>query len=166
MSAKPALSTRALLACLATMLLTSFHHAYGAIIYATPWRMHVVAVCVIAAPLAAGLLALQRRAPQGSRMERAAFWAFAGLDLLFPILAIGGFEGVYNHVLKNLLYYGGASQELFNVMFPPPTYEAPTNFLFEFTGILQVLPALLAAGYVGRAIMERRPGTTGRRQAP
>lgn len=30
-------------------------------------------------------------------------------------------------------------------LFPPPTYEMPNNLIFEITGILQVLPAVVAA---------------------
>jgi uncharacterized membrane protein len=156
MNSRLALSSRVLLASLATMLLTSIHHAYGAIVYSTPWRMHVVGVCLIAAPLIGGALALHKRARRGSAVEYAAFWVFVGLNLLFPVLAIGAFEGLYNHGLKNLLYYGGASPGLFNAMFPPPAYEPPTNLFFEFTGVLQIVPASMAAIYLARDIMRRR----------
>jgi hypothetical protein len=30
-------------------------------------------------------------------------------------------------------------------LFPPPTYELPNDAFFEITGILQVVPAALAA---------------------
>ena len=75
-----------------------------------------------------------------------------------PILMIGMFEGLYNHVVKNLLYFGGASTGLTRV-FPPPTYEMPNDVFFEITGVLQVVPATLAAWYLSRVTQRSRVHT-------
>src|SRR5688572_13903588 len=54
-------------------------------------------------------------------------------------------EGLYNHVIKNLVYFGGASEPLMVRLFPPPVYEMPDDVLFEITGMLQIVPATVAA---------------------
>jgi hypothetical protein len=142
-------------ASFATIVLTAVHHAYGAVAYSTPWRMHVVVVGALVAALTAAAFSLHGRARGGGRAESAAFWTFVGLNLLFPVLGIGAFEGFYNHAVKNLVYYASASRALFDAMFPPPTYELPTDLFFEFTGILQVAPAAVTALYLARAITHR-----------
>jgi hypothetical protein len=65
------------------------------------------------------------------------FWLYAivaggGFGVL-----VGGFEGFYNHLLKNIFYFAGAGKNTLQLMFPSPTYEMPNNFLFEATGIMQ-----------------------------
>jgi hypothetical protein len=52
---------------------------------------------------------------------------------------IGMFEGVYNHLLKDVLFFSGIEMETLLALFPPPTYEMPNNFFFEFTGVLQAV---------------------------
>lgn len=41
--------SRAFSAALAILLLTSLHHAYGAYVCHTPWRLHVVLVAALTA---------------------------------------------------------------------------------------------------------------------
>ena len=65
--------------------------------------------------------------------------------LVFPVLLFGLFEGLYNHVLKDALYLAGLPESLFVTLFPPPTYEMPSDVLFEVTGVLQPVPAWLSA---------------------
>jgi hypothetical protein len=48
------------------------------------------------------------------------------------------FECVYSHLLKNVLFFGGASQEFLEQLFPVPTYHLPDNLLFELTGVAQL----------------------------
>jgi hypothetical protein len=50
---------------------------------------------------------------------------------------IGAYEGIYNHILKNILYYGGAEPHVLSALFPPPKYEMPNDAGFEITGVLQ-----------------------------
>jgi peroxiredoxin len=66
------------------------------------------------------------------------------------------FEGLYNHVVKNLLSFGGASSALMTRLFPAPTYGLPNDVFFEITGILQVVPAAAAAWYLFRMTQRRR----------
>lgn len=76
---------------------------------------------------------------------RVALAVFALGAALHVVLAIGVFEGLYNHVIKNLLFFGGLPLDLHHRLFPPPTYEVPNDVIFEVTGILQVVPAGYAA---------------------
>jgi hypothetical protein len=139
----------------AVLLITSIHHAYGAYIYNTPWRYHAVLVASITAPLIFGALAVVRARPAGP-LGTLAHGLFVLATLGVAILMIGTFEGLYNHVVKNLLYFGGASSALMTRLFPPPTYELPNDAFFEITGILQVVPAALAAWYLYRMTQGRR----------
>ena len=57
---------------------------------------------------------------------------------------VGVFEGGYKHAIKLLLFFGGAAPETLHRLFPPPTYEMPSDVLFEVTGVLQFLAGLMA----------------------
>jgi peroxiredoxin len=61
------------------------------------------------------------------------------------VLSIGLFEGLYNHVLKNILFLSGAPASVLLRMFPPPTYELPNDAGFEVSGVAQVIPAAFTA---------------------
>jgi hypothetical protein len=70
-------------------------------------------------------------------------------------LLVGMYEGLYNHVLKNLLYFGGMDHALWRQFFPAPLYEVPDNWFFEITGIIQ---AAIGVGilYYNYQIVRRR----------
>ena len=138
------------------LLLTSIHHAYGAYVYNTPWRYHAVPVAGVTAPLIFGALAVMRSNRSGV-LRMLAQGLFAAGTLGVAVLMIGTFEGLYNHVVKNLLYFGGAPSALMLRLFPAPTYEMPNDVFFEITGVLQVVPAALVAWYLYR--MTQRPRT-------
>jgi hypothetical protein len=129
---------------LVTMILTSVHHAYGAFVYATPWRLHVVAVSAVIAPLVFIALAALRKNAWNRTPGAFAFWSFFLVTFIFPVAGIGVFEGAYNHVVKNVLYFGGAPVSLLHALFPPGIYELPDNAIFELTGVVQTVPALMA----------------------
>ncbi|MFP2929198.1 hypothetical protein ACLESO_29150 [Pyxidicoccus sp. 3LG] len=156
---KPAMTwspaVRSTVASLSVLLLTSVHHAYGAVIYRTPWRLHMVGVSAVTAVVLLGSLALLRARP-GGWTGAVARGVFALTTLAVPVGMIGAFEGAYNHVLKNLLYFAGTSMTLLERLFPPPTYELPNDFLFELTGVLQVLPAVFAAIFLLHVFREGR----------
>lgn len=59
-------------------------------------------------------------------------------------MAIGLFEGAYNHLLKNVLFFAHAPESLLLRLFPPPIYELPNNVAFELSGVAQVIPAAFA----------------------
>lgn len=134
---------------LAVLLLTSVHHAYGAYVYQTPWRYHAVLVSIPTAFVIIGSLALLRRRLSGlpGVLLRG---LFVLTTLAIPVLTFGAFEGLYNHVVKDALYFGGGSAALMSRLFPPPTYEMPNDAFFEITGVLQVVPAAAAGWHLYR----------------
>jgi hypothetical protein len=139
---------------LAVLLLTTVHHVYGAVVYHTPWRLHVAFVSAFAATAIIGSRLVLRSHANGL-IRRIAFWAFAAVTLVIPIAGIGLFEGAYNHVLKDALYFAGASASLMNRMFPPPAYELPNDVFFEITGVLQVVPAIATLWLLHRLLHSR-----------
>lgn len=88
----------------AVLATTAFHHAYGAIVYETPWRFHVAVIAPILALAIARALYLG-----GSRRgTRSGLWwtrIAAAMILVFPVGLIGLVEGGYNHVIKSLVYF-------------------------------------------------------------
>jgi uncharacterized membrane protein len=132
-----------LFAVLATLVLYGAHHAYGAVRYATPWRHHAAFVALAVAGVSYACFRAHLVA-MNERVSRVAGWAFGILSLVMPVMAIGIFEGFYNHVVKDVVFFAGISAETFARMFPPPAYERPNDLVFEMTGVLQVVPAVVA----------------------
>lgn len=116
----------------ALMALTTIHHIYGAVIYSTPWRLHVI---FLSAPVLVVTMILEYLLKKYD--NRFLFWLYSFVILVPSISLIGLFEGIYNHILKDIMFYSGFSEETMVAMFPPPAYEMPNDFLFEFTGVLQ-----------------------------
>ena len=133
----------------AVMGLTAAHHGYGAVRFDTPWRHHVVhfSIWVVAAIAVAVGVHLRARRPE---IRWAGMLGAGALILLAPVGWIGIFEGGYNHVLKNLLYFAGVAPETFGRLFPPPRYQPPTDWLFELTGVLQFPLGLFAGSRLAR----------------
>jgi hypothetical protein len=142
---RPEFLSRMTMWALGVLLLTTVHHVYGAYAFGTPWRLHVAFVSRPAALAVATSQWLLGRHRQGV-IRCIAFWTLVAVTVVIAILLFGLFEGAYNHVLKNALYFGGASSELMNRLFPPPTYELPSDVFFEMTGVMQVVPAACATG--------------------
>ena len=140
---------------LGVLLLTSVHHAYGAWIYDTPWRLHVVLFAGLAAAALLASRLVFRRNPDAVS-GRIAFWLFAAVVLGFPIAVIGLFEGGYNHLVKDILHFAGAAPAVMSRFFPPPTYELPNELFFEATGVLQLVLGALTA-YDLFALIRSRP---------
>jgi hypothetical protein len=115
------------------MVMTSIHHIYGAWRYDTPWRLHVLLISVPVIIITALLYRMVKK--QGS--ARVLFWLFWIVTLVPSLAMIGLFEGVYNHVLKNILYFTGTGRDVLDKLYQPGVYELPNDFIFEFTGILQ-----------------------------
>jgi hypothetical protein len=128
---KPLQSTTFFTAAL--LLLTAVHHVYGAIIYHTHWRLHVLFVAIPEMILVYGLYRLLRKRPENNLL----FVGYLLSVLLFPLLVIGLYEGVYNHLIKNIVFLATGNNSFFRLLFPPPVYELPGDFWFEATGILQ-----------------------------
>jgi peroxiredoxin len=130
----------------ATLVLTSVHHVYGAFAYATPWRLHVLGLTVPAMLV----IALSKQRVVRPPTNAVARWAFILTTLAVPILGIGLFEGFYNHLVKDALFFCGAPRALMTRFFPPPTYEMPNDAFFEVTGVAQVVAGALTAWHLYR----------------
>ena len=124
----------------ALMVLTSIHHAYGAMIYNTPWRLHILMISVPVI-IFTGIF-YYWFLKKGIRTRSVFFGVYLVSTLVASVALIGLFEGVYNHLLKNALFYTGVSHQTLIYLFPPPTYEMPNDFWFEFTGVLQGIVAI------------------------
>lgn len=127
------------------MVLTSVHHAYGAMIYHTPWRLHILFISV---PVIVATLLMNRLALTSYRSLWT--WGYGVLIFTASVLLIGSYEGLYNHLLKNVLYFGGLSAGSMAVLFPPGMYELPNDVFFEITGMLQGIVVIPLAIYFMR----------------
>ena len=119
------------------MLLTSVHHVYGAIIYSTPWRLHVLFLSVPVIVVTALLSRIINT--YNSFKSSFLFWINWIIILIMSIALIGIFEGIYNHFIKDLLFYTGIDRSTLLALFPPPKYEMPNDLFFEVTGVLQAV---------------------------
>ncbi|WNG50160.1 hypothetical protein F0U60_43070 [Archangium minus] len=126
------LARRSTRASLGVLLLTVVHHVYGAWLYATPWRLHVVGIAAVAGALILGAssLAVSHRG--------VALAVFTLLTAAIPVGWIGAFEGLYSHVFKDLLFLAGTRPQVMGRLFPASVYSLPDDLLFELTGVLQV----------------------------
>ncbi|MDH3545911.1 MAG: hypothetical protein OEN22_02365 [Gammaproteobacteria bacterium] len=154
--AAPARTKRLILAAatsaVAAGLISGSHHWYGAVAYDTPWRLQV-SYWIAAAPLVVvGLFYVYWKLVDRFA-GRVALW----LVFLTAVVLQTGFtlfECVYSHVLKNILYFGGAPQTILAWLYPAPAYHLPDNWLFELLGLLQ-LAGLVAAWYAFRVFQDR-----------
>lgn len=134
---------------LALLALTAVHHVYGAWLFDTPWRLHIVFVSIPVAIVIAAAVPIARSAPE-SLASRSASWVFLVLGAIFVVGAIGLYEGGYNHALPNLQYVLGLAPTA-----RPDLYVPPDDLLFQLTGVGQFVLAVVAAHYLA----ELRPGS-------
>jgi hypothetical protein len=90
------------------------------------------------------------------RRGRVARWTFVLTIIVIPLLLFGVFEGFYNHLVKDALYFSGMSVEQLRRFFPPPMYEMPNDAFFELTGVLQIVPAVSVAFSLYRMLRRSR----------
>jgi hypothetical protein len=122
-------------------ILTTIHHVYGAVLYDTPWRLHIL---VMSIPVIILTLILERQLRKKELSSGCIkFWLLYFITLVPSLGFIGVFEGIYNHLLKNIMYFGGAGDGLLQTLFPAPTYEMPNDLLFEITGVMQGVIAIV-----------------------
>ncbi|MBT8081904.1 MAG: hypothetical protein KJP08_09530 [Gammaproteobacteria bacterium] len=117
-------------------LISSGHHVYGALAYETPWRLAVsLWIPAFVLFVLSMLFLLWKYANRPVANIAAWFVLFSGVVFQAGFTL---FECVYSHVLKNILFFGGVSQEVLLRLFPAPTYHLPDNMLFELTGVAQL----------------------------
>lgn len=148
-------ATKTLLASVGILILTVIHHSYGAVIYSTPWRHHIAFIVLPVLVVLIILYSVFRLRPL-TLTGKVSMWFFVLLIVLVPIAWIGIFEGGYNHVLKNILFFGGLPQSALSLFFPAPMYEMPNDFWFEFTGVLQFFITLLTIYFLIGMLRENR----------
>lgn len=125
------------LTILVVYLVTSIHHVYGAWLYETPWRNHIAYQGFTWLMISYGIMLAWIL-----WKKKFLTWVFVVFAGFFFIGAIGFFEGAYNHVLKNILYYGGLNIDTLHQMYPPPKYQLPNDWLFEISGVFTFVVAL------------------------
>lgn len=137
--ARPRAVALATFGTLSVLTMTAIHHVYGAILFATPWRLHIVYISI---PVALAILALIPigRASPAAFVSRVASWTYLALSIAFAIGAIGIYEGGYNHLLPNVQYMLGVESTLRRDLYVPPD-----DLLFQVTGIGQFALAAFAA---------------------
>ena len=150
------LAQRVAFSSIGVFVLTAIHHGYGAYIYQTPWRLHAAIVSGTVTLLMGGLLTLFRSPHM--RVRALARFCFVILGLLVPFLGFGIFEGGYNHAVKDILYFSNGSPETMRRLFPPERYELPKDVFFELTGVLQIVPGVLAGYYLLQLAQKIRRG--------
>jgi hypothetical protein len=132
---------------------TLAHHVYGGLAYRAPERLVIALIMTIA--LGATLALLRRYRTQRSRNALA---LFSGVVLVVWVLMLGLFEGGYNHAYKNLLYLAGVSPALASKLHPnlmPGDYIYPPNdAVFELTGVLQLVGALIVLTLMVRLVRD------------
>lgn len=122
------------------MVLTSVHHIYGAAIYLTPARLHILYMSI---PVIIATFLLNRQLKKPGNRQAIVIKIHQIIILVFSILLIGMYEGVYNHLLKNIFFFGGATAEVMDTFFPAGIYEMPDDIFFELTGIGQGILGIL-----------------------
>jgi len=134
------------------IIVTTVHHVWGAYLYDTPWRLHIVFIGVPIAAIFSGLLiyAVPRH---GTGAARLATWLAVILIVGFCTLLLGIYEGGYNHVLKNIVYF---TQGPASWMFPDGVTGIPDDVLFEVTGIAHLPAGILAAVASWRLLRSQR----------
>ncbi len=137
----------------ALMLLTSVHHVYGAVRYQTPWRMHVLLLSI---PVLIVTIILGRMIKRkGLSLKNAWSRIYCFIIFLVAIGMIGAYEGLYNHLLKNILYFCGLPATAMSMLFPASMYEMPDDLFFELTGVLQGIIVIPLAVYFSRMIRQQ-----------
>lgn len=133
------------------MATTLLHHLYGAIIYPQKFRIYT-------ALFAVPIMLTEYLAYKKYQKDKRKVWKalFEWIAILIPLLAIGLYEGGYNHVLKNILFFSGTKRSTLTKLFPPPAYEMPDNFIFEATGVLQFALAIPAIIFLVKYYLSRQ----------
>lgn len=132
-----------------TLLLTSLHHAYGAVVYDSPFRLHMTLVATPFALILTGLLRHDAQAETPSRARQALILALA---IPFPLLMIGLYEGLYNHCARLLAYALHLPPAFLDRAFPPSIYVTPDDWFFEASGVVQFAAAAVGLAHLRRLL--------------
>lgn len=136
------------------MITTSLHHIYGAYIYDTPERLHVLAISI---PVMIITYIFDRYFRNKTFPYKIVPTILYSIVILIPsLILIGIFEGIYNHVVKNILFFANVPESVirqdFYGSYEQELLEAPNDFIFELTGVAQGVLAVLLAIQLHRFI--------------
>lgn len=143
------------------MITTSLHHVYGAYIYNTPERLHVLAVSI---PVIIITYFFDRYFRKKTVPYKKVPTLLYAIVIFVPsLLLIGLLEGIYNHVLKNILFFSNVPEDTikktFYSFYEPELVEMPNDAIFELTGIFQgILAIALAIQFVRFVSKQLHPG--------
>ena len=132
------------------LLLTIIHHIYGGIIYDTPVRFHIAWFAIPVIVVMILLYHLHFWKKSSPTISKIALWIYVAVLVVIPFGTFGLVEGGNNHLLKNILYFGGVSEEKMLQIYSDPIAEMPNDFWFEFTGVLQ----FVAGVYIGYMLIQ------------
>ncbi len=136
--------------------ITVGHFVYGAQIYNDPGRLHIVAPALgfLVAAVAMTALFVWRPGKLG--------FAALALVIAVPYLALFGlFHGAYSHLLKDIFFVAGASDDTLEWLFMSPDYVRPDDVLFEVTGLLGLVAAAVAGYWLVRLFRDWRRQSKG-----
>jgi hypothetical protein len=130
------------------VFLTSLHHVYGAFHYDTMWRLHTL---IVNLPLLLLVLIISRPSILSPRLEGIRIF----ITSFFWIAWVGIYEGIYNHLIKNIIFF--TTPSVYDFFFPSSIYERPNDLIFELTGLAQILilPNLMRATYSRFKILKK-----------
>ncbi len=126
--------------------MTIVHHIYGGIIYNTPERFDVVFIAAPAIVIQTIALVVYKNNPKATVGKIASRFFFLS-SIGISIMLFGIVEGGYNHLVKMVLYFGGASTALLDRLYSSPIYVMPNDYIFEITGVAQFFIGVYAAYY-------------------
>jgi hypothetical protein len=124
------------------MITTAVHHYYAAVVYQTPFRLHMIPIAIIMLVYTFSSLFVIRKW-LNQRLEITTRKLLIIITLIFSGGIIGLIEGFYNHVVKIISFMIGLPDSILTIMFPPSIYVHPDNWFNEATGVLQFLFAVL-----------------------
>lgn len=138
---------------IAIVLFSTIHHIYGGLEYNTSWR--IIMPIFFFLPMLIITLLLQSLILKVQNKFIISVYVLIVIVGWIGILGIG--EGGYNHVVKNVMYFTGASESIMSKMYPSEfggtkLFEKPNNWFFEISGILTTLFGLYIAYYLKKLI--------------
>jgi len=138
-----------MISTIALVLFTSIHHLYGGAIYDTSWR--IIMPLFFFLPMLALTLFLQT--VSAGKKSILLLLTYTVLTVAGWVIMIGAVEGGYNHVVKNILFFSGASEDLMHTFFPPEfggtkLFEIPNDFIFEISGMLTTAFGVIITAYL------------------
>jgi hypothetical protein len=140
-----------LLAAAVQTALVVTHFVYSAHRYDDPLRMHVVAPAVGFLLVAGALATLYAWRPSPWTL-----WPLVG-EVGFAFVGVfGGYHGGFNHLTKDILYFTGTSPERLAQIFDTPDFAAPTDLMFELSGLATLFAAAPVAVHLVRLVRAAR----------